>query len=850
MKLRLTIKNGNKKGLLSLFSSIFFCTAGLAQNNLILGTQDCASTRPPFSFSIAPGWTSAGGTAEIQSTALVGDLDSDGVTEVLVMNPNKNGVNVMDGRTGASKGAINIGSTLEGEHPTYFLIVDGDKDGKAEVFIAGTSTQQIYLYEVSSAPGAATITFARVWEKACTLTGSGVTPIVADLDGDGSVEFVAGNKVIDYDGNIRATLPYNSILGFSISISYAADVDGDGLPEIISGSDVMKYANGTLTRYARCPNFSNGQEGWNMSGDINMDGDIDLVFCSSPGTYTVWTPRTQTLIGSISVSASNSSYPFIGDIDGVVTNGKKYPEICFITSGSNYLYAYSYTGSGFTQKWTLGHSDSSGVTGITLFDFNLDGVVELVYRDQTLLRVFNGSGSSPVVLYSVACTSGTTTETPVVADVNGDGSADIVVTGGSNYTYMFEGGESKWASAPNVWNQQMYSPLFVNLDLTVPDRIESQILTFTQTCAGVPETVHFYNGGPMQVPYISDATYCPIDLSPDVYVVGGTITFNSSTSVTLTVTFGNMGMVTAPAGTPVRYYRNAVGAGNVIGSETLGADLAPGQTRTVSKTLTGLSPMPTQFYVRILDDGTNFPASGSYSDCNLTNNTKSFGTLELHKTANTTNACIDGTSIFTIELINNSHQTSSPQTFSHITLTDSLGSGWQYLSSSALQGSPGAYNSATHKLPWTLPALAPGDTARMFITAKSTSAGAIRNYVWIEAVDGTVLGKEVIEAYVIVNTTQAPAAATISPANPAICEGEGSGVTLTATATGATSYQWYRNNVEISGATQSTYSATSGGDYRVTYYNGTCVSQMSSAVTVTAKPCVVPINPHLRTLVH
>jgi uncharacterized repeat protein (TIGR01451 family) len=259
--------------------------------------------------------------------------------------------------------------------------------------------------------------------------------------------------------------------------------------------------------------------------------------------------------------------------------------------------------------------------------------------------------------------------------------------------------------------------------------------------------------------------------------------------------------------------------------------------------------MPTQFYVRILDDGTNFPAIGSYSDCNLTNNTKSFGTLELHKTANTTNSCIDGTSIFIVELINNSHQTTSPQTFANIQLTDSLGTGWQYLSSSALQGSLGTFNAATRKIEWSLPALAPGDTARMTLTAKSISAGAIRNYVWIDEVDGTALGKEVIEAYVIVNTVQAPQGATISPANPMImiCESETEGsVTLTATATGATSYQWYRNNTEITGATQSTYTAVSGGSYSVTYYNGTCVSQMSDAVTVVTTPCIVPVNPHLR----
>ncbi|MDR1644686.1 MAG: FG-GAP-like repeat-containing protein [Tannerellaceae bacterium] len=843
-----------QRGWISFLLTFVSCATAFAQNNLLTGTQDCASTRPPFSFSIDTAWTKPGVASPVM-TPLVGDIDGDGKTEILVINPNKRGINVLDGPTGTLKGAIDVGSTLESEYPTCFLIVDGDSDGKAEVFIAGTTTQKAYLYEVTSAPGAATITFANVWEKTFSQTANGVTPIVADLDGDGSVEFVAGKYIYDYAGNLKATLPYSSLLSWTICIAYAADVDDDGLPEVISGSDVYNYNNGTLTLYARCPSFTNGAEGWNMSGDINMDGKIDLVFCSPRGTYTIWTPSTSTVMGTISVPAGQSSYPFIGDIDGTVNaaTGKKHPEICFITSSTNYLHAYSYTGTGiaatnFEEKWKMGHSDTSGATAVTLFDFNLDGVVELIYRDETLLRVFNGSGSAPALLYSQSCTSGTTTETPVVADVTGDGSADIIVTGngsnGNSAVFVFEGDASKWASAPSVWNQQMYSPLFVNLDLTIPTQIESQTLAFTQTC-GTPETVYFYNGGPMQAPYISDATYCPIDVSPDVYVVSGTITYNSPTSITLNVTFGNTGLAVAPSTTPIRYYRNAIAAGNILGNETLGVDLAPGQTHVVSKTLTGLSPMPTQFYVRILDDGTNFPASGSYSDCNLTNNTKSFGTMELHKTVNATQSCIDGTSIFTVELINNSDQTTSPQTFNNIVLTDSLGSGWEYISSNALQGSLGLYDPATSKLSWTLPSLAPGDVAQMIIVAKSISAGAIRNYVWIEAVDGATLGREVIEAYVSVNATQAPTAPAITPANPLICESVGS-VTLSGETPGAVSYQWYRNNVEITGATQSSYNATSSGAYTVSYYNGTCVSLMSLPATVTVSPCVIPVNPHLR----
>jgi hypothetical protein len=74
-----------------------------------------------------------------------------------------------------------------------------------------------------------------------------------------------------------------------------------------------------------------------------------------------------------------------------------------------------------------------------------------------------------------------------------------------------------------------------------------------------------------------------------------------------------MGMVSASANTSIRYYGNAIGTGNVItaANTTLSVSLMPGETHTVTQTLINLSPMPARFYVRIMDNGTNFPATGA-----------------------------------------------------------------------------------------------------------------------------------------------------------------------------------------------------------------------------------------------
>ncbi len=73
-----------------------------------------------------------------------------------------------------------------------------------------------------------------------------------------------------------------------------------------------------------------------------------------------------------------------------------------------------------------------------------------------------------------------------------------------------------------------------------------------------------------------------------------------------------------------------------------------------------------------------------------------------------------------------------------------------------------------------------------------------------------------------------------------VCQGEL--IQLTATATGASTYQWYKNGVLISGATNITYDAVESGNYTVTALNATgCASNSSAAINITILP--LPIKP-------
>jgi hypothetical protein len=76
--------------------------------------------------------------------------------------------------------------------------------------------------------------------------------------------------------------------------------------------------------------------------------------------------------------------------------------------------------------WSIAtHDYSSGVTGVSVFDFEGDGAVEVVYADECYARVFDGRDGA--VKFSAPHESDTSLEYPTVADIDGDFYTEIAV---------------------------------------------------------------------------------------------------------------------------------------------------------------------------------------------------------------------------------------------------------------------------------------------------------------------------------------------------------------------------------------------------------------------------------------
>ena len=285
---------------------------------------------------------------------------------------------------------------------------------------------------------------------------------------------------------------------------------------------------------------------------------------------------------------------------------------------------------------------TSGYTSTTVFDFNNDKAVEIVYRDEAYLYIINGKTGS--VFTQATCRSRTANDYPVVVDVDGDGSTEICVICATNDTdninditrapygqvRTYKSNLEAWVPARKVWNQHGYFNVNVNDDLTIPRIQQKHHLVFsTGSCTtGANRALNTFLN---QSPFL-DTKGCPTYASPDITYDASSVKITPPTcpdqAFKVSMNIKNIGDLGLSGTLPITFYQGNPTQAGAVKLNTVNINLTKFNVNDVVS-LTDMTVQGTgatfTLYVVLNDNGSTVPTpiklpNSTFTECNYTNN--------------------------------------------------------------------------------------------------------------------------------------------------------------------------------------------------------------------------------------
>lgn len=387
------------------------------------------------------------------------------------------------------------------------------------------------------------------------MTCGGHAPAVGDLEGDGDVEIVVGNVLVDGatgaliakgDGGQARGSP-NPEFGTHTVLS---DLDGDGTQEILAGNTLYAPDGSVICK-------TGGSDGYPAPADLDLDGVGEFALVAD-GRLILYEADCTEIVRVTLNGGGHGGPPTVADFD---SDGA--PEIG-VAEAQTYT-VYEVDGS---VKWSQPVTDqSSHTTGSVVFDFEGDGRPEVVYGDEVALWVFSGEDGT-VRLQDDLHESRTLHEFPTVVDVDGDGRTEILVpNAGTHYGEVGLGGlyvlgstTDSWLGNRQVWNQHGYCITNIDDDLGMPSPPRSNWPTHNNFRSGDPNPA----GGGMSADAVPIVDVCDAECE-----VG---------QILVAVRIGNGGMAGLTNFIPVSAYALDGAARRYLGTKFTSEVIAPGET--------------------------------------------------------------------------------------------------------------------------------------------------------------------------------------------------------------------------------------------------------------------------------
>ncbi|MEQ9442322.1 MAG: T9SS type A sorting domain-containing protein [Cyclobacteriaceae bacterium] len=531
------------------------CASSSDNPNYYIGAQSSCSASPMSGgFSMQAADSSANQTSAAFDMPMVADVDNDGTPEVITTNAQNGTIYILNG---ADLSDIEYQTDHGSNTFGYPTVGDVNGDGFGEIFLSDLSGNiKAYTHDLSSYWGSKTSVYNK-YGRALGLADF-------DLDGNAELyqvneirDAITGEVLIagshgstmypsanDWETELNVAPVAIDMLpdaactdckGLELVVGhiiYSVDLAGGKLTEVMNMDDAT-----TLPADYRAGGYYPKHAGWSGQtysstsiADFNSDGYLDVLLGGTTGdqygptSVFFWDLQNDEvkmfIVSRLGSTINGGIKGTFKDLNGGGCDNSEQCtwqrgvgtlslanidddaelEVVFVSGSS--LYALD---QDFNLEWA-NHDQfwesSSGFTGNTIYDFDGDGASEIIYRDEVNLYIIDGTTGMVISDLSDGsfCSSQTRSEYPIVADVDGDGETEIIISCGqarniygsspatsvtreNAHIKVYEAADdSYWVPARSVWNQFAYHNTNINDDLTIPKIAQPHHISFSQTC--------------------------------------------------------------------------------------------------------------------------------------------------------------------------------------------------------------------------------------------------------------------------------------------------------------------------------------------------------------------------------
>jgi hypothetical protein len=288
-------------------------------------------------------------------------------------------------------------------------------------------------------------------------------PSVADLDHDGTPDVIVRCHAMNGLDISNAAMDFMDVAGCGEN-TVVADLDGNGKPEVIDAQHATTADPAVAGGVPFWLNSNGVASGFIAVADL-LPGNAGPEVINILNSITVISGSTGAVLVGPGGSVANATFtipgggqggpPTVADFDGdglpevstaVLADYVVYDPDCYnppLRAGGQCA-----SNSVDLTLWTTPTQDlSSSRTGSSVFDFQGDGAAEVLYNDECFLHIYDGTTGAELVDPIIPSSSRTAAEYPLVADVDGDGNAEVVVVSNADQAVVRDDCDTSWKTA-------------------------------------------------------------------------------------------------------------------------------------------------------------------------------------------------------------------------------------------------------------------------------------------------------------------------------------------------------------------------------------------------------------------